>query len=110
MPQSAERKAEYQRQRRKTETGSGRTDIAKAAALADDSGHEHYWLRRDDQVVCTAFEMQRRQIGGCGETRKWDGKLISPRPDGSPELAVAIIDSPYYKKIQAAMPVTKART
>ena len=115
MPLTGKAKAEYQRKlmrdRRSGEAGPGRTDIAKAAALADvPPGHEHYWLRRagDEHAVCVRFEMQGRIIGGCGEKREYKGKLV-PSFDDHPELAVVIIDSDHYKEIQAAMPVTKTR-
>jgi len=98
MPLDKEAMREYQRKRR-----------AKARGVPDEEPvtgeyHEHYWRRApgDDFATCTEFEFQRKLIGGCGEVQKYEGKLLST---GAPDLALAIIDSPYFKEIFGRLPV-----
>lgn len=102
MPQSPERKREYNRARQRQ---------LRQTNESSDAGGEHYWLRKagEDFAVCTEFEFQGRLIGGCGEKRKYEGKLLSTRLDGGPDLGIAIADSPHYKEVQQKMPVTKGR-
>lgn len=120
MPLTGKAKADYQRELMKkrrvkptNDTSEGPPGVIVPPGTTRGQvapGHEHYWLRRagDDVAVCTAFEMQGRIVGGCGQSRKYEGKLL-PTSDEHPDLATAIIDSPHYKEIQGKMPVTKGR-
>lgn len=138
MPLSRDKMRDYQRSRRATKpAGRPRMDTAKAAALATgrarawdgkpyrnqngelviqpgrpDPGHlEHYFRRRmgEDRAECVDFDYQGRKTVGCGEIRGYEGKLLNINVDGSPDLGMAIIESDQFKRVQAAMPVTKGR-
>lgn len=106
MPQTPERKREYQRQRRQTKTVETGTNDTSEAALGQDFGGEHYWgavsKAPEGKRICTAFEFQGRMIGGCGEIRDWPFR-------SEPSLAMAIIDSDHFREIQSKMPVTPGR-
>lgn len=111
MPLTGKAKADYQRELMKKRRVKPTNDTSEGTSGGDvPPGHEHYWLRRagDDFAVCTEFETQGRVVGGCGQKRKYQGKLL-PTSDEHPDLAAAIIDSDRFKEIQSKMPVTKGR-
>lgn len=129
MPLTGDAKRNYQRQkmserRAKTETGSSPItpeviDVARAAkatnvtSVGTDFGGEHYWgavsKAPEGMRICTAFQFGTRMIGGCGKIVPWEGKPIPTNVNSEPELAQAIIDSPFFKEIQSKMPLTKTR-
>jgi hypothetical protein len=83
-----------------------------------DLGGAHYWgavsQAPPDARICTAWEWtpgQGNWTGGCGMIVAWEKGVELPiRLDGAPDLAKVIIDSPHFKHIQSAMPVTKTRS
>jgi hypothetical protein len=118
---SPEAKREYQktlmRKRRgqapAQETNSISEEGMAVPNLKTDLGGEHYWgwisHAPDGMRICEAFEFGSRWIGGCGQVVPWEGKPLPTKVDGSQELAPAIIDSPYFKEIQSAMPLSPRR-
>lgn len=120
MPLTGDAKRNYQRQkmaaRRAAKTGeTGETIPTNDTSVGTDFGGEHYWgavsQAPEGMRICTAFEFYGpgRWIGGCGMIVPWEGKPLPTNVNGEPDVAVAIIDSAYFKEIQSKMPVTKAR-
>ena len=101
MPLSKDQMRDYQRKRRgrvdapeTAVTGEGmspalsRRDKPRDTAVGE-RNHEHYWLRQDNEVVCVPFHYQHQDIGGCGEKRKYKGKLLDSFDDGDMRAAIA---------------------
>lgn len=133
MPQTPQRKAEYQRQRRVGKTAKPPTNKTSEGTSSgafrphrdgagrmvlkpggNDLGREHYWgwvsHAEEGTRICEAFEFgPGHWIGGCGMVVKWEGKPLSTNLGSEPDLSMAIVNSPQSKEIQSAMPVTKTR-
>jgi hypothetical protein len=92
-------------------------DLVLDRGSGTDRGNSHYWgwvsKAPEGARICLEFEWTPglgNWIGGCGMIKAWEGKEFSTSLTGEPELATAIIDSPHFKHIQSAMPVTKTRS